>query len=52
MTQEEWDEMNALRKAINQHPASVHPEKMEEFTRLFVQSLGGKGDPPITDNSY
>jgi len=52
MTQDEWNEMDAIRKAINDHPASVHPDKMEEFTRLFVQSLGGKGDPPINDNLY
>jgi len=52
MTQEEWNEMDAIRKAINYNPASVHQDKMEEFTRLFVQSLGGKGDPPIKDNSY
>lgn len=52
MTQEEWDEMVAIKNAINDYPASVHPDKMEEFTRLFVQSLGGKGDPPTYDNSY
>lgn len=39
MTQEEWNELNALRKAINQNPASVHPDKMELFTSLFVKSL-------------
>lgn len=49
MTQEEWDEMIAIKNAINYHPAAVHPDKMEEFTRLFVQTLSGKGDPPITD---
>lgn len=49
ITQEEWNELLALKNAINDHPASVHPDKMEEFTRLFVQSLGGKGDPPPKD---
>lgn len=39
MTQEEWDELNALRQAINHNPASVHPDKMELFTSLFVKSL-------------
>jgi hypothetical protein len=35
----EWNEMHAIKKAINDHPASVHPEKMERFTHLFVQTL-------------
>jgi hypothetical protein len=44
MTQEEWNEMDTLRKAINDYPASVHPSKMERFTELFVMSLEGKGN--------
>jgi hypothetical protein len=39
MTEQEWNELNALRSAINDNPASVHPEKMELFTTLFVKSL-------------
>lgn len=39
MTQEEWDEMVALKKAINMNPATVHPDKMEKFTELFVKTL-------------
>lgn len=39
MTQEEWNEMDTLRKAINDYPASVHPTKMERFTELFVKSI-------------
>jgi hypothetical protein len=50
LTQDEWDEMVALKNAINQNPASVHPEKMEIFTELLVRSLEGKGDPPIYKN--
>lgn len=42
--QTEWDEMVALKKAITLNPASVHPDKMEKFTELFVQSLQGKGN--------
>ena len=38
LTQEEWDEMDALRRAIKDNPASVHPEKMEKFTELLVRS--------------
>jgi hypothetical protein len=44
LTEEEWNELDALRKAINYSPASVHPEKQERFTELFVKSLRGKGD--------
>lgn len=39
MTEQEWSELNALRSAINENPASVHPDKMELFTALFVKSL-------------
>lgn len=43
LTVEEWNELNALRVAINTNPASVHPSKQERFTELFVRSLLGKG---------
>ena len=46
LTQQEFDEMLALKNAINQDPFSVVPEKMEKFTELFVRSLEGKGDNP------
>ncbi len=36
--------MDALRKAINQLPQSVSPEKMEEFTEYFVRSLKEMGE--------
>lgn len=39
LTKEEWKELDDLRKAINDSPASVHPEKQERFTELFVRSL-------------
>jgi len=38
LTDEEWQELVALKNAINTHPASVHPEKMELFTELLVRS--------------
>jgi hypothetical protein len=50
LTQEEWNELVALKKAINDNPASVHPEKMEIFTELMVRSLEGKFDPPPPKN--
>lgn len=46
LTSQEWDEMVALKKAINENPFSVTPEKQELFTQLFVKSLAGKGDDP------
>ena len=44
LTTEEWNELVALKDAINRNPATVHPEKMELFTALLVKSLEGKGD--------
>jgi len=43
LTEEEWNEMNALRKAINDNPSSVHPEKMEQFTQYLVRSIREMG---------
>ena len=50
LTDEEWNELVALKNAINENPASVHPEKMELFTELLVRSLEGKCDPPPPTN--
>jgi len=49
LTQEEWNELVALKDAITYRPQSVSAEKMEKFTELMVRSLEGKGDctPPI-----
>lgn len=44
LTTDEWNELVALKDAINNNPATVHPEKMELFTSLLVKSLEGKGD--------
>jgi hypothetical protein len=51
LTDEEWNELVALKNAINDNPATVSPEKMELFTELFVRSLDGKGDVPISELS-
>lgn len=48
LTDSEWDELLALKEAINENPASVHPEKMELFTELLVRSWDAKCDPPDT----
>ena len=50
LTEEEWNELIALKDAINHHPSQVVPEKMEKFTELLVRSLEGKCDPPIPKN--
>jgi hypothetical protein len=44
LTKEEWNELDALRKAINYDPHTVSPQKMEKFSELMVRSLLGKGD--------
>jgi hypothetical protein len=50
LSKEEWDELFALKDAINYDPHTVSPQSMEKFTELFVRSLEGKGDNPI--NKY
>jgi hypothetical protein len=52
LTNEEWDEMNVLKQAINDYPATVHPEKMERFTELFVRSIAGGSDAPVDKRSW
>ncbi len=44
LSNDEWNELLALKNAINSNPASVHPEKMELFTAMLVKTLEGKGD--------
>jgi hypothetical protein len=43
LTQEEWDEMVALKEAMSYRIAQVHPEKMEEFTSYLVRTLKERG---------
>ena len=50
LTQEEWDELVALKDAITYAPQTVSAEKMEKFTELMVRSLEGKCDPPTPKN--
>lgn len=45
LTEEEKNELQALKDAINYDPHTVSPDKMEKFSELFVRSLIGKGDP-------
>jgi len=39
LTDDEWNELDVLRRAINDNLAAVHPDKQERFTELFVRSL-------------
>lgn len=48
LSEEEWKELVALKKQINQNPAAVHPDKMELFTELLVRSWDAKCEPPDT----
>jgi hypothetical protein len=43
LTESEWEELVALKKAINENPASVHPSKQEKFSELMVRSLQERG---------
>ncbi len=43
LTDAEWNEMAALKNAINDLPQSVSPSKMEEFTDYLVRSLRERG---------
>lgn len=47
LSKEEWEELNALRQAISESPATVVPEKQERFSALFARSLLGKGNRPL-----
>lgn len=43
LSPEEWEELVALKNAINTDPASVHYSKMEKFAELMVRSLQERG---------
>lgn len=50
LTQEEWNELVALKDAISYAPQTVSAEKMEKFAELMVRSLEGKCDSPPPKN--
>ena len=43
LSKDEWEEMIALKNAINYNPHTVIPEKMEQFSSYLVQSLKQRG---------
>jgi hypothetical protein len=44
LTDDEWKEMDALRKVIAERPQALVPEKMEKFTEYMVRSLKEMGN--------
>lgn len=46
MNQQEWNELNALRKELNENIMAFDAYAQERFTELLVKSLAGKGDEP------
>ena len=44
LTDEEWNELVALKEAITYSPHTVSAHKMEKFAELMVRTLEGKGD--------
>jgi hypothetical protein len=42
LTEEEWNELIALKEAITYAPQTVSAQKMEKFAELMVRSLEGK----------
>lgn len=44
LSTDEWNELVALKDAINHNPASVHYDRMERFADLMVRTLQGKSD--------
>jgi hypothetical protein len=44
LTKKEYNEMIALKNAINEYPQTVTPEKMEEFSEYLVRSLKELGN--------
>jgi hypothetical protein len=51
LTDDEYQELVMLKNAINYSPASVHPDRQERFTFLFVKSLKWLGSEPIDELS-
>jgi hypothetical protein len=43
LNQEEWDELVALKRAIDDDITQVHPDRLEKFTEYLVRSLRQRG---------
>jgi len=47
MTQNEWGELVALRKEMNESLMALDAATQERYTELLVMSLKGKGDSAV-----
>ena len=47
MDQQEWNQLDTLRKELNSNLMAYDWETQEKFTELLVKSLEGKGDYPV-----
>jgi hypothetical protein len=43
LNQDEWNEMEALKNAMNHDVSQVHPDRMEKFTDYLVRTLRERG---------
>jgi hypothetical protein len=48
MTQEEWNQLIALREEMNGNLMAYDWSAQERYTELLVKSLEGKSDPPLS----
>lgn len=47
LSTDEWNELIAIKDAINYNPSQVHYNEMERFADLMVRTLQGKGDSKL-----
>jgi hypothetical protein len=47
MNQDEWNELLAIRREMNENLMDLDARMQERYTELLVKSLEGKGDTPI-----
>lgn len=52
LTDSEWNEMDAIRRAIKDGPPFVSPNKMERFSELFVRTLPYTSDTIATATTF
>jgi hypothetical protein len=43
LNKEEWQELEALKDALDYDVRQVHPDKMEKFTEYLVRTLRERG---------
>ena len=48
MNQDEWNELLAIRREMNENLMALDARMQERYTELLVKSLEGKGDRPVS----